>query len=397
MTIQTVRRIIFGPGTAGKVGEEAVSLGCKRAMLVTGKYLDQSGVIDRVKESLHREGLQVDLFNGVRPEPPLEVAHDVTERVRSNKYDLIVGCGGGSSLDMAKLGSVLSTNPGQAVDYAGADKIHQPGLPTILIPTTAGTGSEVSDVIVLRDVKQQVKRVIVSPHLFASTAIVDPLMTMSMPQRVTAASGIDALCHCIEGLTSPTATAFTDALGFEAIRLVASNIHPAFANGNDLEARYNMSLAALMGGIQVANTRTNLIHAAAYSFAVRYKAELGYPVPLDCIPHGVSLAIALPYAVKFNALANMPKFVKIAEAMGENVSGMNQREAALKSAEACMKLVEDLGLPTSLKEIGVPREAVKEIAQTLLGFEAYLNRNPRTVTLENSISLFQDMWEGRLG
>jgi len=389
-----VKRIIFGPGTAAKVGEEAARIGGRRAMLVTGSYLDESGAISRVKESLDGEGIHVDVFNEVQPEPPLELADKITERVRTNKYDLIVGCGGGSSMDVAKVGSVLYTNPGRAVDYTGSDKLPQAGLPTIMIPTTAGTGSEVSDVIVLRDVEKRVKRVIVSPHAFASTAIVDPLMTLSMPQRVTAASGIDALCHCIEGLTSSAATAFTDALGLEAIRLIASNLRQAFANGNDLDARYNMSLAALMGGVQVANTRTNLIHAAAYSFAVRYKAELGYPVPLDCIPHGVSLAIALPYCVKFNALANMQKFAKIAEAMGEDVSGLTLREAGMRAGDACMDLVKDLGLPTSLKEIGVPKEAIGELAKTLMGFEAYLKRNPRMVTLEDAINIFRGMWEG---
>lgn len=392
-----MKRVVFGLGAAGKVGEEARKIGGRRALLVTGKQLEAAGTVDRVRESLDREGYQVEVFDKVEAEPRLEAANLITDFVRRQQFDLVVGVGGGSVMDMAKVGSLMAVNDGKPADYLGVDLVKKPALPKILVPTTSGTGSEVTDVVVLGDQAERMKKVIISPHVFSDCAVVDPLMTVSSPQRVTAASGIDALAHCVEGYTSNLSNPFTDALALAAIKLVGANLRTAFANGENVEARYNMAVASLMGGMQVANARTSGVHGAGYAFALKYKAELGYPVPLHCIPHGVTLAIALPYVMEYNMVASLQKFRDIAEALGERTDGLTLIDAAFRSVVAAKKLVEDLGLPSRLKDINVPKEDLPNLADSMLSIKRILPINPRKITREDALRIFERMWEGRVG
>jgi len=376
-------RIVFGVNSTEEVGKEAKRLGGKKALILTSPTPEKLGLVDKVKTFLEREKFMVEIFNEVSPEPTLQMANVITDIVRKQTYDVIVGVGGGSVMDIAKVVSIMATNPGDVGNYLGIGLVEKPGLPKILIPTTAGTGSEVTQGAVLTSEGNCEKVSIISNYVRADVALVDPLMSINMPPELTASTGIDALSHAIEAYMSLNASVISDTLALKAVELIANSLPAAFLQGSNLEARYNMSLAALMGGMVVdpVNAGACAGHAAAYAFAAKYK-----------IPHGISVSITLPYIMEYNMSACLAKFKAISRAFGERVEEMAVPEAASKAVARVRRLIgETLKLPTQLRDIGIPREAIPELAEKML-ITRLLASNPLKITKEDAKEIFKKMW-----
>jgi len=391
---QNPRKMIFGVGAVDRVGEESKKLGGERIFVVSDENIEKAGILGRILRSLRSRELDIKLYRIPAFEPTLDSARELVDAVRSEKYDVIVGVGGGSCLDSAKLAAAMATNLGDFWEYCAkvkgsVKKLENKTLPKILIPTTAGTGSEASNTLVI--IEQEYKTWITDNKLLAEVAIVDPALTLTLPPRMTAGSGMDALSHAVEALMSAQANPISDGLSLEAVSLVFNNLRRAYHHGEDLEARRNMSLAATLGGWVigfpwVAGPST-IGHCVSEAIGPKYK-----------IPHGIACAIALPYAIKYNLPLLIDKLAQVANIIGEDTTGLTKREAAFKFVKATLKLMEDIDLPTSLKEVGVPKADLKPLAEYIVNERQYLydlqTYNPRRPTLENVTQLLEEMWEG---
>ena len=328
------RKIVLGKGTVKRVGEEAKTFGGSKAMIVTDPGLISAGVVKLVEDALHEAHIEVGIFDKVEAEPSAHIVDECAKRVRQGRCQVVIGLGGGSSLDVSKGAAMMATHPGAILDYLGAETFHKPGLPKILIPTTAGTGSEVTRSVVVADEGDNTKKVISSSLAIPEVAILDPMLTLSMPPDVTANTGMDALVHAIESYVSVNTTPFTGILAIEAIRLIAYNLPVAYSKGSDVKARYHMLLAANIAGLAFGSGGLGGVHALSYVIGSEYH-----------MPHGRSNAIMLPHVMDFNKTGNLRRFAEIAEAMGENVEGLPLYEAAERSVEAVKKLLQHGGDP----------------------------------------------------
>ena len=288
-----------------------------------------------------------------------------------------MGLGGGSSLDVAKVTAVLKINKGQVEDYVGTDKVPRKGLPTVLVPTTAGTGSEVSPIAVISDKKQRLKLGIVSRHLYCDLAVVDPVLTVSCPANVTAFCGVDTLTHAIEIYTNKLSVPIIDGLVLEAIRLVGRSLSRCVHNGEDLTAREGMSLAALYAGLGLGPVNTAAVHALAYPLGGMFN-----------VPHGLANSILLPYVMEFNRPACEAKFGRIAEAMADGgISHRGYKAAA--AVKMVSELLRDTGIPSRLRDINIPEGAIPEMAAAAMKVTRLLNNNPREVKLGDAENIYR--------
>ena len=379
---QLPRKIVFGINSSETVGLEAKALGGNKILLVTDNNLRRLNITEGIERNLLKEGLSVNIFSEVEAEPSIEVAEKVTEAARRENYDLVVGVGGGSVLDMAKVASIAITNPGAIRKYVGVNLVEKPGVPKILIPTTAGTGSEVTHVAVITLLEEEAKSAIISPHMFGDVAIVDPKLTYSMPKRLTASTGLDALSHALEALMAVNANPITDALALQSIKIIFENLPKAYEEGS-VESRVGMSLGALIAGMAFINSWVCLAHALAYSFCVTYG-----------IQHGLSCALSLPYAFKFNMPVIRHKIKLIADAIDANLKdkAKSPEELGALIFEKLLNLLEDLNAPKRLRDIGVPKSDLERIANKLLTFKRLLDKNPRPISKEDARKLILEMW-----
>ena len=375
---RTPNTVIFGMNTVNQVGAEARKLGANRAMVVTDQGVDKAGLVEKVLSPLKEEKIGVEVFDGVEPEPPIGNLLDSVQMAQKGKFDVIIGLGGGSCMDVAKLTSGMMTNEGEIHEFFGVDKVPHKGLPTILVTTTSGTGSEVTRMAVLTDTDENLKKVVSAQNILGDLAIVDPLMAVTMPQRITASTGMDALIHAIESYVAVNSNLLTDVIALEAIRLVALNLGPAFAHGGDLNARFNMALGSLLAGISLNNAGVGAVHALAYPIGGAYH-----------ISHGVGLIVVLRETLKAISMANLPKFVNIAQALGEPIQNLSMREAAEKGIETVLALAKDVGLPCSLKEIDADKSKVHEWAEAAYKEKRLLGNTPRDLTLEDIAGIFE--------
>ncbi len=370
-------KIILGQDTVKRVGDEAKALGRSRALIVTDPGIVSAGYTKIVEEALHNAKIEVGIFDGVVPEPPARCVEDGVKMIREGRYDLVIGIGGGSSLDIAKGVAIMAKNPGRVVDYAGIDLVPNPGVPKILIPTTAGTGSETSRSLVVTD-ENNTKRSIASSFGISDVAILDPVLTLSMPPQVTANTGMDALVHAIESYVSATTTPFAEVLAIEAIRLIAHNLPLAYSKGSNLIARYNMLLAASLAGLAFASSRLGIVHGLAYVIDTEYH-----------LPHGRANAIMLPHVMDFNKTGNLAKFGKIAEAMGSPVGGLSPYEAAEKSVQMVKNLLEALQIPYRLSQYGIPKDHLPKLVEGGMKQARLFVPNPRDVTQEDLRNIYE--------
>jgi alcohol dehydrogenase class IV len=372
--------IFFGFNTSKKVGEQAKRLGGKQALLVTDEIMVQLGYADLVKGLLEKEGIKTDVFGKVDPEPHMETADLLYEMVKKAKSNLVIGLGGGSAMDMAKMTSILATNEQTPMELMTKKVVANPALKKILIPTTSGTGSEVSMFFVTS--KGHDKYFMGSPYAYPEIAIVDPGLTVSMPPRVTASTGIDALSHAVESLMHKFANPWTDSLGFTGAELVAKYLPRATFNGQDLEARYYMSMGATLSMMSFTGTGGLYAHSISYALAM-----------IQPISHGIGCGVGLPYTMSFNLPIIEDKLALIARSMGEKIDSLSAREAGKRAVELVYDLTKEVKLPVSLKEMGFRHEDVSKMAEINITKYPRPN-NPRPMSKEESLAMFEAMWEG---
>lgn len=363
------KTLLTGLGSVEKVGLEASKLGAKKVLIITDKGINKAGLTDIVKGVLNKSKIEVEIYTDVEPEPSIESLQPCLDIVKENGFDVLIGLGGGSSIDTTKAISILATNGGRINDYFGIDKIPKPGLPTIMIPTTSGTGAEVTPNAIFTDKENQVKKGVVSPFLLPDVSIVDPQLTIGLPPSITAATGMDALTHAIESYTSLKATYHTDMYALEAIKLISSNLRKAVWCGSDITAREKMALGSCFAGISLANAGVGAVHALAYPVGGQFH-----------VPHGVANALLLPYVLEYNVTADVYKFAKVCEAMGENIKGLSIREAAEKAVDAVKQLSKDVAIPQKMKEVGVVKEAIDGMAKIAASNERLMGNNIRKLS-----------------
>lgn len=362
-------KTILGKGSIGELGKEAASLGARKVLVVTDPGVVKAGLVASPREVLRRAGLEVEIYDGVEPEPPVRVVDDCIRAVNRGGYDLVVGLGGGSALDVAKGAAALAPNGGKALDYVGADRVPKRGLPKILVPTTAGTGSEATRVFVITDESENMKKAVFSNFLLADVAILDPLLTVSMPPSVTADTGMDAMVHAVEAYVSVNTTPYAEILALAAIELIAQSLPAAFAKGSNLQARYNMLLAANLAGAAFTSGGLGAVHGLAYVLGTEYH-----------MAHGRSNAIMLPHVMAFNVPGNPQKYADIARSMGEPVEGLSLFEAAERAVTAVRRLLDLIQVPCALSKYGIPREDLARLVAGGLKQSRLFVPNPRDLS-----------------
>jgi alcohol dehydrogenase class IV len=281
-------------------------------------------------------------------------------------------------MDIAKCVAIMATNKGPIGDYFGVDLIPKAGLPAVMVPTTAGTGSEVTPIAILSDEGEKLKKGIVSSHLLPALALLDPELTLDLPPHITAATGMDALIHAIEAFTSVNATDMTDMLAFRAMSLLVQNIRTAFANGNNMDARSKMMEGSLLAGMAFANAGVTAVHAFAYPIGAEFH-----------IPHGVANTLMLPHVMRFNILGNVSKFAEMADAFGFSTEGLDDLTCADMTVAAIERLAEDLQVPKHLSEFGIKEKDIPALAEGVIKVTRLLANNPRIVQLKDAEVIYR--------
>ena len=376
-------KILFGSGVSSLAGEKAKALGGSRALLVTDGTMLRLGIADRIAENLRAAGCAVSVFSDVEPEPSVETVDRAAAIARAEGSDIVVGLGGGSCLDAAKAVSVLATNEGSAAAYQGLGLVTKPGVPKIMIPTTAGTGSEVTFTAVLIRRSDGVKGGINGDYLYPDCSLLDPDLTLSMPPSVTASTGMDALAHSLEAFTSRQASPFSDMFAREAIRRIGKHLRVATFNGKDREARENMMLAALFGGVALASAGVTACHALAYPLGGMFG-----------VAHGVSNALLLSHVARFNAFASPERFAEAAALLGGDTYDLPERDGALLCADLIGELVADLGLPRTLRDLGagIAKERFATMAAKAMGVARPIANNPRDICEKDCIAIYEEVF-----
>lgn len=378
--------ILFGMDTIQQLGQQAKKLGAGRTLLVTGPHVKEAGVLDKALSSLKAESIDVEVNVQGRdtPEPATSVAEDTAEVARKGKFEVIIGLGGGSILDVAKMASALVTNPGKTKDYFGPEKVPKRGKPTIIIPTTSGTGAEVTQHAIFLDREVNVKKAVASSALLPNVAIIDPMLTVSCPPSVTASSGLDAFIHAAEPFLSKNANPITDAIALDAISIITRWLGPAFADGKDLEARYYMALGSLMSGMVLSNAGTSLVHAMAYPVGGEHHT-----------PHGVSLSALMLACFDYIAVAKEAKMALLAEAMGEPIEGLPPRKVAQQVLDAIRHLIKSVNLPASLADLNIDRKKtnVHQWAIEAHREQRLLTRSPRILSVEDIEIIYENAFK----
>lgn len=379
---QSPERLLFGWGSVGKTGEEALRYGTK-ALIVSGKTSSRaSGALDAVCASLKSAGIAVTLFCEVESDPSVHTVTVGATLARDSGADIVIALGGGSPLDAAKAISVMATHSGNIVDYEKT-ALTRKGIPVIAIPTTAGTGSEVTKFVVITDTDRKVKMLISSPFLIPRVALLDPQLTLSIPPAFTAGPGMDALTHAIEAFQSSLAAPTTDVFALSAIRLIGGNLVKATLNGANVEARTAMLLGQMHAGLAFGNASVALVHAMSRPLGAHFG-----------IPHGQANAILLPWVMEYNRPACPEKFVRIAEALDCDVQGLPLKEASRLAVTTVREIYADTGLPLTLAELGVPAESLPQLAQDASQSGSVLF-NPRKPTLSEIEQLYHSCLTGK--
>lgn len=385
-TFNTAGQITFGPGAAQQVGQVALKLKANRVLLVTDKNLRRAGLVAEICGHLQQAGVVVDVFDGGAPEPSIEIAQQCLEAALTFQPQGLVALGGGSNMDLAKACACVLTHGGTIRDYLGEERVPGPIMPLICLPTTSGTGSEVTGASVLLDIANHVKVAIISNALRPAAAIVDPKLTLSCPKKVTADSGIDALTHAIEAYTAIENSDFPvpvtevasnqgrnpmgDLVAERAIELIGQNLVRVIEHPRDLAAREAMSLGAMLAGLAFSNVGVAIVHA------------LEYPVggAVHC-SHGEGNGLLLPHCMRFNLPARVARLARIAQLLGEDISGLTEQQAAERSIAVVERVNQAIGIRPRLRDLGVSAGMIPTLAEKTFAIKRILRVNPRPVTL----------------
>lgn len=387
-------QLIFGAGAVSRLGTLTARRGLRKLLIVTDPVLVEAGMVDRVRSPLEAAGCSVSVFSEGEPEPSLNAARACLEHARGMAPEAVLGLGGGSNMDLAKVTAVSLTHGDDAIAYVGFDNVPGPVTPIIAVPTTSGTGSEVSSAAVLTDTDQQMKVSTLSNYLRPTLAVVDPQLTHSCPPKVTADSGIDALTHAIEAYTATDhrqmpadpigydgKNPLSDCLAEKAIRLIRQHLVRAVEDGSNPEAREGMTLAATLAGLAFSNAGVALVHA------------LEYPLggSLHC-SHGAGNGLLLPFVMEFNRTERTPSLAEIASFLGQPTEGLDADAAAQLAIDAVAQLKRDVGIPERIRNLGGTRDQLPGFAEKAYSIERLRTVNPRPASQQQLLEILESAW-----
>lgn len=373
------KKIVFGNGSILTLASHIKEHSAQNPLVVIDKNLAKTGLQEKIASILVSEGIKFTLFDKVEPEPRIELADEGAALAVKNKCDIVIGIGGGSAMDVAKAIAVIATNKGKAEDFLGLNKVPKPGLPKIMIPTTAGTGSEVTFTAVFIRKNLKKKEGMNSPYLYPELALLDPELTLSLPPAPTAQTGLDALCHAIESYTSVNSSPMSEMFSLEAIALIAENLRTCVHDGKNIAARERMLLGSLYAGIGLANAGVTAVHSLSYPLGGKFG-----------VSHGLANTILLAPVMAFNLPGALEKFADVAEAMGECIDGLPLREAAYLAVDAVEELIEDCGINSSIRDFGVKEKDFPSLADVAVTVARPLENNPRKMTKEDMIAIYAE-------
>lgn len=373
-------KIIYGAGSINLLEEELRNIKAKKIMIITDKGIAKSGLLSKLEDIMNHGGYDYMVFDDIEANPKDYNVEECAKAAGENDIDTFVAFGGGSPMDAAKGAAVISRQGGRIRDYQGKNKIGEDCMPLITIPTTAGTGSEVTFSSVITDTDRNFKFTVKSPYIAAKTAILDPELTISVPSLITASTGMDALTHAIEGYTANCTEPIAEAIGLYAVEYIVSSLSRAVSKGDDLEARDNMMMGSLMGGLSFSHSDVASVHCMAEALGSLYDA-----------PHGLCNSILLPYVMEYNLPECEYKYARIARAMG--IDDSNDRSAAEKGIKYIKTLSREIGLP-GLSSLDIDPDDFERLAE--MSVENGSNAsNPRKVDKETYIQLFRKAYEDR--
>jgi alcohol dehydrogenase class IV len=378
-TLLNAGRVHAGPGSLAQLPQLAAELGARHVLIVSDKGVAQAGLVEGPRQALAAAGFAVTVLDDTPPEPEVRHAEAILAAAQAaGGADLVVGIGGGSAMDIAKLVAVLLKHPLSLRDLLNKASIPARGLPSIMVPTTAGTGSEATPNSIVLVPEDESKVGIVSPNLMPDAVILDPLLTLTLPPAVTASTGMDALTHAVECYCSKKGNPFSDLYGLEAIRLIARSIRRAFRDGQDVEARGDMLMGAFYGGVCIATSCTTAVHALAYPLGGKFR-----------IAHGLSNAMLLPFVMEFNVVGSERRFGAMARAMGLPAEGLPDHAAADRMIAALYELNADLGIVSSLRDKGIGDGDLDGLVDGAAKVTRLLDNNPRTMTRADMRAIYQ--------
>jgi alcohol dehydrogenase len=383
-------KLVFTPlsyvgwGSLEQLVPEVQNYQPNKILVVTDPLLVKMGIVEQVTSPLEEAGYEITLYTEVVPEPPLQTGEKLVSFTREGQFDMVIGIGGGSALDLAKLAAVFAVHEGEVADYlhlTGKKKVEKKGLPKILIPTTSGTGSEVTNISVLS--LETTKDVISHDYLLADVAIIDPKLTISVPPRVTAATGVDALTHAIEAYVSVHASPVTDGLALQAIRLIGRSLQMAVHNGEDKQARIDMSNGSYLAGLAFFNAGVAGVHALAYPLGGQFH-----------LSHGESNAVLLPYVMAYIRRSCPKRMVDILEALGGTAFSLSTEEASYICVETLKNMVDEVGLSSKLADFNIPEAALDRLTIDAAKQKRLLERSPLPLNEEDIRIIYQAAFEG---
>ncbi|MFP5201677.1 MULTISPECIES: iron-containing alcohol dehydrogenase [Bacillus] len=371
---QTASHIVSGAGSLDLLGEKLDGLGLSgltSIFILTQPSIVSLGYADHIKRELAKKGIASEISTEIKPEPTEENIEDVFHTFLRGEHDAIIGIGGGSVLDAAKILAVLKTNDQPISALVGTNLVKKRGVPTILIPTTSGTGSEVTPNAIVTFPEKELKIGMVSPHLLPDLVILDPALTLNLPKSITAATGMDAFTHALESYISNKANPFSDMFALESMRLISGSIQEAYHHGDNMKARENMLVGAMYGGMALTSAGTAAVHAMAYPLGGKYK-----------ISHGVANSMLLPHVTAFNADHIIDRLEHVARAIG--LAGAHTKQ---ELAEHVIRQIEewtaDLHIPQQLKAFGVSKEDVPALAQAASEVKRLMDNNPKPMSVSD--------------
>lgn len=375
--------IIFGQETLSQVGDSLVRLGARKVFLVTDPGIIEAGWIDTALPFIEQNGLEVEVWSRVTPNPKDHEVEAAVRRYHKTGCDAVLAIGGGSPIDCAKAVALLSTNDDGGIEhYEGIDKITHPLPPMVMVPSTAGTGADVSQFCIVTDSERRVKMVIASKSLVPDISITDPLLLTTKDRELTAHTGMDALTHAIEAYLSVAATVLTDVHALNALRLIAGNLRESIASQTNLPAKNAMAMASLQAGLAFSNAVLGATHAMAH--------QVGGLLDLA---HGQIEAILLPHVMEFNFIAATERYIDIARALGQPVDGLSRREAGRQAIVAVKVLAADVGVPQTLAEIGIEPDIFPQLSVNAMQ-DICLVTNPRDITVADIEAIYRRAWQG---
>ena len=367
-----------GPGMRRQIGALAAKYG-KKALIVTTGSAHSRALAEEAGASLEAAGLGWAHYNGIRPNPLGSMAAEGAQAARDNGCDMVIGIGGGSVMDTSKIISVMMTNPGYYDDLTDQSKIVNRGAPLLVAPTSAGTGSEATPNAIVLIPEKKLKVGVVHPYFLPCRVLLDPELTKSLPKSVTASTGVDAFCHCIETYISRKTNPFARVFGLKGIELISKYLRRAYEDGSDMEARENMLLAAFYGGVAITASSTVAVHALSYPLGGTYR-----------IPHGVSNAILLPFVMRYNMDAIQEDLPTLAAAMGLDTTG-TAKELEDRMVEALFTLCRDLNIPDNLQPFGVKPEDLEFLTVSASEVHRLLDQNPKTMSLDDIRNIYTQL------